>query len=67
MTKENDAAPIGTGQEGAGTPTGENVEIPIHIEGEPKHDSDKLNKLADRAARKGSERQHRGDATIFTK
>ena len=66
MTKENDAAPIGTGQEGAGTPVGENVEIPVHIEGEP-HEVSKLDQLANRAARKGSDRQHRGDATIFTK
>ena len=64
MTIENDVAPTGTGQEGAGTPAGVRVEVPIHTEGKPV---DKLDQLANRAAHKGVDRQHNHDATIFTK
>lgn len=64
MTTENDVAPTGTGEEGAGTPAGVNEDIPIHVDGKPV---DKLEELANRAARKGIDRAHRGDATIFTK
>ena len=64
MSTENDVAPTGTGQEGAGTPAGVNVDVPIHEEGKPV---DKLDEIANRAAHKGIDRLHRGDATIFTK
>ena len=64
MTIENDVAPTGTGQEGAGTPSGVNVDVPVHIDGKPV---DKLDQLANKAARKGLDREHRGDATEFTK
>ena len=62
MKAESNAEPIGTGQEGAGSPAGAEVEVNIK-----KVPLDKLDRLADRAARKGIDRQHRGDATIFTK
>jgi hypothetical protein len=65
MTTENNVAPTGTGQGGAGTPAGVNVEVPVHIEGKPP--IDKLDQLANRAAHKGMDRQHNSDATIFTK
>jgi hypothetical protein len=64
MATEDDLAPTGTGQEGAGSPAGANVEVPVNVEGKPV---EKLDQLADRAARKGIDRVHRGDATIFTK
>ncbi len=64
MTIKNDAAPTGTGQEGARTPAGVKVEVPIHTEGKS---TDKLDQLANRAARKGVKRQNKNDATIFTK
>jgi hypothetical protein len=64
MMSENDIAPTGTGQEGAGTPTGATAEVPVHIDGKP---ADKLDELANKAARKGLDRVHRGDATEFTK
>jgi hypothetical protein len=57
MTTENDVAPTGTGQEGAGSPAGVNVEVPVHIEGKPP--VDKLDRLANRAARKGVKRQNK--------
>ena len=60
MTTENDVAPTGTGQEGAGTPAGVEKEIPVKP-------VDKLDQLANRAAHKGLDRQHNTDATIFTK
>ena len=62
MKTESNVEPIGTGQEGAGSPAGAGVEVNIK-----KVPVDKLDRLADRAARKGIDRQHRGDATIFTK
>jgi hypothetical protein len=65
MPTNSSAEPTGTGQEGAGTPAGANEEIPIHIEGGKP--VDKLDQIANRAARKGEERQHREDPTIFTK
>jgi hypothetical protein len=64
MTTEDNVAPTGIGQEGAGTPAGVQADIPIHEEGKPV---DKLDEIANRAARKGIDREHRGDATIFTK
>ena len=64
MTTETNVAPTGTGQEGAGTPAGASVDVPVHVDGKPV---DKLDELANRAARKGIDREHRGDATIFTK
>lgn len=64
MTTKNDAAPTGTGQEGAGTPAGVKVEVPIHTEVKPV---DKLDQLANRASRKGFDREQKNDATIFTK
>jgi len=59
------AEPTGTGQQGAGTPSGVTQEIPIHIEG-GKH-IDKLDQIANRASHKGVDRQHREDPTEFTK
>ncbi len=64
MTIENDVSPTGTGQAGAGTPAGVNADVPIHVDGKPV---DKLDELANRAAHKGVDREHRDDATIFTK
>ena len=64
MTTENDVAPTGTGQEGAGSPAGANVDVPVHVGGKPV---DKLDELANRAAHKGRDRENRGDAAIFTK
>jgi hypothetical protein len=64
MTTENDVSPAGTGQAGAGSPAGVNVDVPVHVDGKPV---DKLDELANRAARRGIDREHRGDATIFTK
>ena len=57
--------PVGTGQEGVGTPTGAEEEIPIHIEGQPP--VDKMNRLANNMARKGIDRLQRNDPTPFTK
>jgi hypothetical protein len=64
MTIENNVVPTGTGQEGAGTPAGPSVDVPVQVDGKPV---DKLDELANRAAHKGLDREHRGDATIFTK
>jgi hypothetical protein len=60
MKNENDVSPTGTGQEGAGTPTGVKAEAPAKP-------MDKLDRIAKRSAHKGRDRQHKGDATIFTK
>jgi hypothetical protein len=60
MKTENDVAPTGTGQAGAGTPAGVQKDVPVKP-------TDKMNRIADRAAHKGKDRQHKGDATIFTK
>jgi hypothetical protein len=60
----NNAKPVGTGQQGAGMPAGINQDTPIHTEG--KH-VDKMDKVANRAAKKGIEREHREDPTPFTK
>ena len=65
MAIETNVKPIGTGQQGAGTPAGVDRDIPVHIEGEAP--VDKLDQLADRAARKGLDRQHHDDPKIFTK
>jgi hypothetical protein len=60
---DTNVEPTGTGQEGAGTPAGVKKDIPIHLEGQPIR---KLDQVAGRAARRGLEREHREDATIFT-
>jgi hypothetical protein len=65
MAIETNANPVGTGQEGAGTPVGANEEIPVHVEGHKP--IDKLDQLANKSARKGIDRQHRQDSTEFTK
>jgi hypothetical protein len=57
--------PTGTGQQGAGTPSGVTEDIPVHIEG-GKH-IDKLDQIANRAAHKGLDRQQHDDPTEFTK
>jgi hypothetical protein len=64
MSTENNVTPTGTGQAGAGSPAGTKVDVPVHIDGEPV---DKLDEIANRAAHKGIDREHRNDATIFTK
>jgi hypothetical protein len=65
MPIETSVEPTGTGQQGAGAPAGTTEEIPIHIEGGKP--VDKVDQIADRASRKGMERQHREDPDIFTK
>jgi len=65
MAIDTKTKPIGTGQEGAGTPAGVNEENPVHIEG--KQPVSKMDRLANRAARKGVERTHREDPMPFTK
>jgi len=65
MTINPSEEPVGTGQEVAGTPAGVEKEIPVHIEGQ--HSENKMDKLANRAARKGLARQQRNDPTPFTK
>jgi hypothetical protein len=62
---DTSALPTGTGQEGAGAPSGATKEIPVHLEG-GKH-IDKMDQIANRAALKGKDRQHREDPTEFTK
>ena len=64
MTTENNVPSTDTEQEAAGTPPHVTVETPVHSEGKSP---DKMDRLANRAARKGVDRLHRGDATIFTK
>jgi hypothetical protein len=65
MATDTSAEPTGTGQEGAGTPAGVNKEVPIHIEGGKP--VDKIEEIANHAAHKGLNREHREDPTIFTK
>jgi len=65
MGTETNVDPVGTGQEGAGTPAGVNEEIPVHVEGHKP--ISKLDQLANKSARKGIDRQHRQDSTEFTK
>lgn len=60
MTTENDVSPTGTGQEGAGSPAGATVEVPVKP-------VDKLDQIANRSAHKGLDRELNNDATIFTK
>ena len=64
MTTEKNVSSTDTEQEAGGTPPDVNVETPFDSEGKSP---DKMNRLANRAARKGVDRLHRGDATIFTK
>ncbi len=65
MLTETNVNPTGTGQQGAGSPAGVKKDIPIHVEGgEPV---DKVEHAADKAAKKGFERQQREDPTVFTK
>jgi hypothetical protein len=65
MAIETKVNPTGTGQQGAGTPAGVEKEIPIHIEGGAP--TDPVEHLANKAARRGLERQQHDDPTIFTK
>ncbi len=60
MMNENDVAPAGTGQEGAGTPAGVKQDIPVKP-------PDKVDQIANRAAQKGLNREHNSDPTVFTK
>jgi hypothetical protein len=65
MAIETSVEPAGTGQEGAGLPAGATREIPIQIEGGKP--IDKIEQIANRAAHRGLDRQHREDPTEFTK
>ena len=65
MTINPSEEPVGTGQEGAGTPAGVEKEIPVDIEGQQPEN--KMDRLANRAARKGIDRLQRNDPTPFTK
>jgi len=65
MTVETNVEPTGTGQQGAGSPAGTQKDIPIHIQGGKP--VDKEEQIANRAAKKGMERQQREDPTVFTK
>jgi hypothetical protein len=62
MTINTDVDPVGTGQQGAGSPFGDDIKA--HINEKPL---DKLDEAADHAARKGFERQQQEDPSIFTK
>ncbi len=64
MSIETNVEPVGTGQQGAVSPTVGKGDVPVHLEGQPDKT---LDHAADRAARKGIERQHREDPTEFTK
>jgi len=57
--------PVGTGQEGAGTPAGVEKEIPVDIEGQQPEN--KMDQLASRMARRAIDRLQRNDPTPFTK
>jgi hypothetical protein len=65
MRTETNVNPTGTGQEGAGRPAGAQKDIPIHVDGGKPVDN--VEHSADKAAKKGIERQHREDPTVFTK
>ncbi len=65
MTINPSEEPVGTGQEGAGTPAGVEKEIPVDIEGQKPEN--KMDRLANRAARKGIDRLQRNDPMPFTK
>lgn len=65
MRTDTNVKPVGTGQQGAATPAGAKKDIPSHIEGQ--HPANKVEETANRAARKGVERQHREDPSVFTK
>jgi len=65
MSTDTSAEPTGTGQAGAGSPAGATKDVPIHIEGGKP--VDKVEEIANRAAHKGTDRQHNQDSTIFTK
>jgi hypothetical protein len=64
MTTESNVPSTDTEQEAAGTPPHVDAETPVHTDGKSP---DKMDELAKRAARKGIDRLHRGDANIFTK
>jgi hypothetical protein len=65
MKVETNVSPTGTGQQGAGAPAGTKKDIPVHVEGGKP--IDKEEHLANKAAKKGMERQQREDPTVFTK
>jgi hypothetical protein len=61
MSVKDTATPVGTGQQGAGSPAGANKDIPLH------KPVSKVDEIADHAAKKGIEREHHDDHTVFTK
>ncbi len=65
MAIETNENPVGTGQEGAGTPAGVNKETGVHIEG--RKPISKLDQLAKKSSRRAKDRQHRQDSSEFTK
>ena len=64
MAIETNVGPIGTGQEGAVSPNVGKDDAPAHLEGQGES---KLDRVANHAAQRGLNRQHREDPTEFTK
>ena len=64
MAIDDNAEPVGTGQEGAGSPLPEE-ETSTHITGSTPEE--RIQEIANKQARKGFERTSRQDPTIFTK
>jgi hypothetical protein len=64
MALKSTPKPVGTGQQGAASPTAEK-ETPTHIRGHKPED--KIEDIANQQAREGLKREHREDPEIFTK